>query len=61
MVGFKRTPVKKLEKEYQRKLLQIRDTQRAGDIQALALLTEESQKLLKRMESLRAGASGPNE
>ena len=42
-----------MEKAYEKKLLEIRDTQRAGDIRRLAALTEESQALLEKIELIK--------
>ena len=50
---FKTNPLRKIEREYEKKLLEIRDMQRAGDIQRLAALTEESQELLKKIEVIK--------
>jgi hypothetical protein len=51
---FKSNPLRKIEKAYQKKLLEMRDTQRAGDMQRLAALTVESEELLKRIEHMKA-------
>lgn len=51
---FKANPIKKLQKEYEKKLLEARDTQRAGDIQKLSVLSEEADALLKQIDELKA-------
>ena len=43
--------LRKLRKQYEKKLVEMRDTQRAGDIQRLALLNEESEQLLQKIQS----------
>ena len=48
---FQRNPLRKLRKQYEKKLVEMRDTQRAGDIQRLALLNEESEQLLQKIQS----------
>jgi hypothetical protein len=50
---FKSNPLRKLQKEYEKKVLEVRDTQRAGDIQKLSTLSEESEELLKKIEALK--------
>jgi hypothetical protein len=50
---FKKDPVKKLEKEYERILEKARDTQRSGDIKGYAKLMGESEEILKKIEEIR--------
>lgn len=49
---FKSNPIKKYNKIYDTKLKQARDAQRAGNIQAYTTLTEEAQRILKKIEDL---------
>ena len=50
---FRKNTLRKMKKAYEKKLLEIRDTQRAGDIRRLAALTEESQALLEKIELIK--------
>ena len=47
---FSKNPIKALEKEHQRLLVQARDLQRAGDIQAFAAKTAEAETLYEEIQ-----------
>ena len=49
---FKKDPVKKLEKEYQKLLEEAMLLQRNGDIKGYAKKMEEAEKIQKEIESL---------
>lgn len=49
---FKKDPIKKLEKEYQRLMERARDVQRSGDLKAYAVLIEESEAIMDKIEAL---------
>ena len=49
---FKSNPRKKLEKEYDRKLLEARDAQRAGKIQEYAILNDEAMAIYAKIQEL---------
>jgi hypothetical protein len=48
---FRKDPVKKLEKEYARKLELARDLQRKGDIVAYSKMSAEADVVLKQLEA----------
>ena len=48
---FRKDPVKKLEKEYARKLELARDLQRNGDIVAYSKMAAEADVVLKQLEA----------
>ncbi len=48
---FRKDPVKKLEKEYARKLELARDLQRKGDIVAYSKMAAEADVVLKQLEA----------
>jgi len=50
---FKKDPVKKLEKEYEQLMSKARDVQRSGDLRAYAVMIEESENILKKIDELR--------
>lgn len=50
---FKKDPAKKLEKEYERLMERARDMQRSGDLRAYAVLIEESETILSKIEALK--------
>ncbi|MBR9919268.1 MAG: Lacal_2735 family protein [Bacteroidetes bacterium] len=50
---FKKDPARKLEKEYEKILLEARDVQRSGDIKGYARLMAKSEEILKEIESIR--------
>ncbi len=54
---FNSNPVKKLEKEYARKLTEARDLQRKGDIVGYARLSAEADDLLKQIEATEQASS----
>lgn len=49
---FKSDPVKKLQKEYSKKMEKARDVQRSGDLKLYARLMEENEKLAQKIEEL---------
>ena len=49
---FKKDPTKKLEKEYERLMAKARDVQRSGDLKAYAILIEESETILTKIDEL---------
>lgn len=49
---FKKDPVKKLEKTYQKLLEEAMNLQRNGDIKGYALKMEEAEKIQKQIEEL---------
>ena len=51
---FKKDPVKKLRKQYERKLTEAMQAQRSGDIKRYSELTAESETLLAKLEALEA-------
>ncbi len=50
---FKKSPVQKLEKEYNKLLEQARDAQRSGDIKLYAELSAQAEDVWKRIESVK--------
>lgn len=50
---FKKDPVKKLQKKYEQLLAEGMELQRKGDIKGYALKTEEAEKVMQEIESLR--------
>jgi len=50
---FKKDPVKKLEKEYEQLMSKARDVQRSGDLRAYAVMIEESENILTKIDELR--------
>ena len=56
MRRFGRRSTSKLEKAYAAKLLEARDTQRAGDIQRYAALMEEAALLNEQLEAAKRPA-----
>lgn len=50
---FKKDPAKKLEKEYERLMARARDMQRSGDLRAYAVLIEESETILSKIDALK--------
>lgn len=49
---FKKDPTKKLEKEYERLMAKARDVQRSGDLKAYAVLIEESETILAKIDEI---------
>lgn len=49
---FKKDPTKKLEKEYERLMERARDIQRSGDLKAYAVLIEESETILNKIDAI---------
>ena len=52
---FQSDPIKKLEKQYARKLEEARDAQRAGKIPLFAILTAEAEEIGQRLDALKKG------
>ncbi|MEM6319012.1 MAG: DUF6435 family protein [Bacteroidota bacterium] len=50
---FKKDPTKKLEKEYEQLMAKARDMQRSGDLRAYAVMIEESEEILKKIDQLK--------
>lgn len=50
---FKKDPIKKLEKEYEQLMSKARDVQRSGDLRAYAVMIEDSENILKKIDELR--------
>ncbi len=50
---FKKDPIKKLEKEYEQLMSKARDVQRSGDLRAYAVMIEESENILNKIDELR--------
>lgn len=50
---FKRDPIKKLEAEYKRLLIEARDLQRNGDVLRSAQVTAEAEEIGKQIDELR--------
>lgn len=51
MGWFQQDPKKKLQKEYEAKMLEARDAQRRGEIQRYAELVEQAEALHKSLTS----------
>jgi len=53
MLGlFKNDPLKKLRKEYEKRMLEARDIQRSGDLKLYAKKIEEAEKLAEEIQNL---------
>lgn len=52
---FKKDPVKKLEKEYQKLMEEAMHIQRGGDIKAYSAKVAEAEEVLKKIEALTKG------
>lgn len=50
---FKKDPTEKLQKEYAEIMEKARDVQRSGDLRAYAKLIEESEEILKKIQTLK--------
>lgn len=58
---FQSDPVKRLEKQYARKLSEAKDLQRAGDIIGYADVSDQAQQILEQIEAIEAkSAAGAN-
>ena len=58
MVGlFKKSPIKKLQKQYEAKLQQAIHMQRNGKIREYSFLTAEAEEIRAQMEALKAEAN----
>lgn len=49
---FKKDPIKKLEKEYQRLMEEAMHIQRGGDIKAYSAKVAEAEEIMKQIEEL---------
>ncbi len=49
---FKKDPVKVLQKQYEKKLVEARDIQRSGDVKKAALVYAEAEEIGKQIEAL---------
>ncbi len=49
---LKKSPLEKLQREYQALRIEARDLQRKGDIRAFAAISAEAEKLSQRMDIL---------
>lgn len=52
---FKKDPIAKLQKEYERLLEKARDTQRKGDIKGYAASMEKAEEILNKIEQMKQG------
>ena len=52
---FKKDPVKKLEKQYDKMLEEARDLQRSGDIKGYAKKMGEAEEIAKEIDQAREG------
>lgn len=50
---FKKDPTKKLEKEYEQLMEKARNVQRSGDLRAYAVLVEESEAILNKIDAIK--------
>lgn len=50
---FKKDPTKKLEKEYEQLMEKARNVQRSGDLRAYAVLIEESEAILNKIDAIK--------
>ncbi len=50
---FKKDPTKKLEKEYEQLMEKARNVQRSGDLRAYAVLIEESETILSKIDAIK--------
>ncbi len=48
---FKKDPIQKLQKEYEAKMLEARDVQRSGDLRKYAVVMEQAEEILKKIEA----------
>ena len=51
---FKKDPLKKLNKQYQKLMEEARDIQRSGDLKLYAKKIEEAEKVAQLIEKLKA-------
>ncbi|MCS7035799.1 MAG: DUF6435 family protein [Saprospiraceae bacterium] len=56
---FKSDPIKKLRKLYDEKMLEARDLQRQGDIQAFAQKSAEAEAIMQEIERLTRQQQNP--
>ncbi|MEL7123269.1 MAG: DUF6435 family protein [Bacteroidota bacterium] len=55
---FKKDPIKKLEKEYEKMMEEAMHIQRGGDIKAYALKVAEAEELMKKIQQMREQQKG---
>ncbi len=53
---FNRDPARKLQKQYESKLLEAMEAQRAGDIETYSFLTAEAEALRQEIEEIESTA-----
>jgi len=51
---FKKDPLKKLKKDYEKKMERARDIQRSGDLKLYAKEIEEAEAMAKKIQELSA-------
>jgi hypothetical protein len=51
---FKKDPVKKLEKQYQKLMEEAMHIQRSGDIKAYSAKVAEAEEIMKKIEAMNA-------
>lgn len=49
---FKKDPLKKMRKEYEKRMLEARDIQRSGDLKLYARKMEEAEQLAQEIQNL---------
>lgn len=54
---LKKDPIKELEKQHAKKLVEARDLQRKGDIVGFSDVTAEAEEILRKIDELRAASS----
>ena len=54
---FKKDPVKKLNKQYEKMMLEARDTQRTGDLKLYAKKIAAAEEVAKKINELKANKS----
>jgi len=52
---FKKDPIKKLQKEYEKLMAEATELQRNGDIKGFARKSDEAEAVMKKIEDLRKG------
>ncbi len=58
MLGWlKKDPIKELEKQHAKKLVEARDLQRKGDIVAFSDATAEAEEIIRQIDELKAKAA----
>ncbi|NNE30592.1 MAG: Lacal_2735 family protein [Saprospiraceae bacterium] len=52
---FKKDPVKKLEREYARRMEEAMSVQRSGDLKKYAVMIEEAESIAKQIAQMKNG------